>query len=102
MSALGSDRSAVWNQPRPGSTHGRRHPSGEGGTMKPLRTDAAIAFGRALREARRAAGLSQENLAERADSDRTYPSLLERGLRTPSFAVIISLAEALKLDPIQL
>src|SRR5262249_29486257 len=99
MSALGSDGSAVWNQPRPGSPCGRRHPSGEGDTMKPLRTDAAIAFGRALREARRAAGLSQENSAERGDFGRTYPSLLERGLRTPSFAVIISLADALRTDP---
>ena len=70
--------------------------------MKHHRTDAARAFGRALRNARQVAGLSQEKLAERGDFDRTYPSLLERGLRTPTFAVIICLAEALDADPVQL
>jgi hypothetical protein len=34
--------------------------------------------------------------------DRTYPSLLERGLRTPTFFVIISLAEGLNMDPVVL
>src|SRR6267154_2716736 len=44
----------------------------------------ARAFGAILRAARVAAGLSQEVLAERADCDRTYPSLLERLLRQPT------------------
>lgn len=66
------------------------------------RAYAARAFGNALRDARRAAGLTQEKLAELGDLDRTYPSLLERGLRTPTFVVIIDLAKALKTDPIEL
>jgi hypothetical protein len=41
----------------------------------------ALAFGGVLRIAREGAHSTQEALAERADIDRTYPSLLERGLR---------------------
>jgi len=59
------------------------------------RQTVAIAFGRVLRELRRARGLSQEQLASLADFDRTYPSLLERGLRTPTLSVIFRLAEVL-------
>jgi transcriptional regulator with XRE-family HTH domain len=70
--------------------------------MSVRRREAARAFGRALREARRLRGISQEQLAETDDFDRTYPSLLERGLRTPTFFVIISLAEGLNMDPIVL
>jgi len=43
--------------------------------------------------------LSQEQLAELADMDRTYPSLLERGLRTPSLLQLLSIGGALKIRP---
>jgi transcriptional regulator with XRE-family HTH domain len=46
--------------------------------------------------------MSQEDLAERASFDRTYPSLLERGLRTPTLTVLIEIARALDLEPAQL
>jgi transcriptional regulator with XRE-family HTH domain len=59
----------------------------------------AQAFGAALRTARLAAGISQEVLAERADCDRTYPSLLERGLRQPTIGKVIDIAGALHLEP---
>ena len=59
----------------------------------------ARAFGRVLRAARRAAGLSQEALAEAAGLSRTYPSLLERGLREPTLTVLVQLAEALHCNP---
>ena len=59
----------------------------------------AKAFGTVLRAARMSAGISQELLAERADCDRTYPSLLERGLRQPTIGKAIDLAEALHIDP---
>jgi transcriptional regulator with XRE-family HTH domain len=62
------------------------------------RQKVAIAFGRVLREARRQKGLSQEDLAGGADFDRTYPSLLERGLRTPTLTVIFQLAEVLQIS----
>jgi transcriptional regulator with XRE-family HTH domain len=66
------------------------------------RLNAARAFGRALRHARRARGISQERLAELGEFDRTYPGLLERGRRTPTFSVILQLAAALGMDPVVL
>jgi transcriptional regulator with XRE-family HTH domain len=59
------------------------------------RDKVATAFGRVLREARREKGMSQEDLAGDAEHDRTYPSLLERGLRTPTLTVLLNLAKAL-------
>jgi transcriptional regulator with XRE-family HTH domain len=58
----------------------------------------AAAFGAILRTARVGAALSQEELAEAAGIDYTYPSLLERGLRQPSLAMVIALAGALKME----
>ena len=34
--------------------------------------------------------------------DYTYPSLLERGLRTPSLSVVIEIGRALGIEPAQL
>ena len=59
----------------------------------------ARAFGATLKAVRVEAGISQEVLAERADCDRTYPSLLERGLRQPTIGKMIDLASALRVDP---
>jgi len=39
--------------------------------------------------------MSQEDLAGDAELDRTYPSLLERGLRTPTLTVIFAIAKVL-------
>jgi transcriptional regulator with XRE-family HTH domain len=58
----------------------------------------AIAFGRVLREARLQKGLSQDRLASLCDFDRTYPSLLERGLRSPTLAMILRLSQALDIN----
>jgi len=67
------------------------------------RSKVARAFGDVLRAARKeAGGLSQEELAFRADVDRTYPSLLERGLRTPSLDALLRLARALDIAPAML
>jgi len=62
----------------------------------------AIAFGRVLREARLRRRLSQEDLALRAGLDRTYPSLLERGQRQPTLAVVLAVADVLEVAPIVL
>jgi DNA-binding XRE family transcriptional regulator len=59
----------------------------------------ARAFGAVLKAARKAKGLSQEELAADAAIDRTYPSLLERGLREPTLTVLIQLADALDCTP---
>jgi transcriptional regulator with XRE-family HTH domain len=59
------------------------------------RQKVAIAFGRVLREERKNKGMSQEDLAGEAEFDRTYPSLLERGLRTPTLTVLFRIAMVL-------
>ena len=59
----------------------------------------ALAFGRVLRETRREKGISQDRLATLCDVDRTYPSLLERGLRSPNLSMIFRLSKALGVNP---
>ena len=56
-------------------------------------------FGIALREVRLSAGLSQEELAFRADVHTNYVSLLERGRKSPTLGVIVRLAFALAVSP---
>lgn len=70
--------------------------------MSEGRHDTARAFGQALRAARLAKGLSQEQLADGAELDRTTPSLYERGLRTPTLTVLIDIGRALNIDPTRL
>jgi transcriptional regulator with XRE-family HTH domain len=64
--------------------------------------DVAAAFGCVLKTARAGVGVTQEKLSELADIDRTYPSLLERGLREPGLGVVIRIGEALQVDPVLL
>jgi transcriptional regulator with XRE-family HTH domain len=52
-------------------------------------------FGAVIRRRREQANLTQEALADRAHLHRTYISLLERGLRTPSILIVKQLAEGL-------
>lgn len=54
---------------------------------------------RNLRLARKAAGLSQEDLAGLSDLDRTYISSLERGRYAATIDVLEKLAEHLDLEP---
>lgn len=56
-------------------------------------------FGKVLRELRESKQLSQEKLAEYCELDRTYISLLERGLRQPTITTIFKLAKALNISP---
>ncbi|MBE9264272.1 MAG: XRE family transcriptional regulator [Microcystis aeruginosa Ma_QC_Ch_20071001_S25] len=60
--------------------------------------DNLAQFGRCLHNARIQKGLSQERLAEAANLDRTYISLLERGKRNPSLLCLISLCRALNIS----
>jgi transcriptional regulator with XRE-family HTH domain len=57
------------------------------------------AFGDVLRDCRTRAGITQENLAFRAELDRTYVSLLERGLRQPTLETLFRLAAVLEIAP---
>lgn len=59
-------------------------------------------FGKVLRELRENRKLSQEKLAEFCDLDRTYISLLERGLRQPTLTTLFRLSDALNIKPSEL
>lgn len=59
-------------------------------------------FGNALREARKALGLSQEDLALICGLDRTYISGLERGRRNPTLKVILLIATKLGMTASEL
>ena len=58
-----------------------------------------VAFGKILKRYRKKATLSQEKLASGSKLDRTYISLLERGLRQPSLTTILQIAKTLNTDP---
>lgn len=54
-----------------------------------------LAFGQTVKKIRLENNLSQEELGERADLDRTYVSGIERGKRNVSLVNIARLAKAL-------
>lgn len=60
------------------------------------------AFGKVLREFRKAKNQSQEDLAFEATLDRTYISLLELGQRSPTLDTITSLCNALNISLVEL
>lgn len=57
--------------------------------------DFAIIFGRVLRELRKKAGLTQEQLGFEAELERNYISMLERGERQPTLTTLMKLAAPL-------
>ena len=57
--------------------------------------DMARNFAAILREQRKAMGVSQEILAEKADCDSTMISLIERKIRNPTLNLADSLAQGL-------
>lgn len=56
------------------------------------------AFGRRIRELRRARGFSQARLAEAADVTPLTISNIERGVNPPSFTRLARLADALDVE----
>lgn len=64
--------------------------------------DPAIAFGHVLRTLRKEAGLSQEQLSFKAEIERNFVSLIERGVNQPTIRVIFKLANALGTSPSQM
>lgn len=63
-----------------------------------MKSPANVAFGKALRAIRTSRGMSQYGLADEADLDRSYISLLERGLRSPTLETMCSLARGLNVS----
>ena len=60
------------------------------------------AFGKVLSETRKEKGISQEKFAEICGMDRTFISMLERGLRQPTLTSILTIAQALNVKPSKL
>ncbi len=59
----------------------------------------AIRFGENLRRCRRRAGLSQEELGERASLHRTEIGMLEKGQRVARIDTLVQLAGAMAIPP---
>ena len=62
----------------------------------------AKALGQVLKQKRETLGLTQEQLAFEVNLHRTYISLLERGLKSPTLDVIFRISTALKMSPSEL
>jgi transcriptional regulator with XRE-family HTH domain len=69
------------------------------GDRKAPSEDVAARLGENLRRERRRAGLSQDELARRADLHRTAIGLLEQGKRVARADTLIQLAGALSISP---
>jgi transcriptional regulator with XRE-family HTH domain len=61
--------------------------------------DLRKAIGGVLRAKREKLGISQEEVAERAGVDRTYVSILERGLKSPTLETFERICCALRTLP---
>lgn len=59
----------------------------------------AICFGRVLRQLRKEAGWTQEQLGHEAELQRKYISSLELGQKEASLATVMKLAKALRISP---
>jgi transcriptional regulator with XRE-family HTH domain len=61
----------------------------------PAKKRRNVLMGEALRQARKVAGISQEDLAFEAKIDRTYVSHLENGHKSPTIDVLFRLCPVL-------
>ena len=57
-----------------------------------------VAFGKRVREIRKAKGISQEKLAEMAGIDRSYMGNIERGEKNITLKKIYEICDALQID----
>ena len=64
-----------------------------------MNNSLAKLFGDVLKELRSEAGISQENLAYESELDRSFISMLERGLRLPTIATPFQISTSLKKTP---
>lgn len=62
------------------------------------KTKLGTLFGQVLQEARRAKGLTQEDLAALMDYSRVQISYLETGVREPSLEALLRLEPALDME----
>ncbi len=74
----------------------------QGLTRRERRLAEAEWFGGVVRRRREQRGWTQEQLAEGAQISATYLGILERGENVPTLSVILQLATALDLHPMEL
>ena len=72
--------------------------------MSTKREDRSLsrAFGDTVRSMRKEIGLSQEAFADSCGLDRTYVSLIERGIRNPTIKTVWTVAKGLGKRPSEL
>jgi transcriptional regulator with XRE-family HTH domain len=70
--------------------------------MLPVSQNSKAILGKTIRDRRVELGLSQEELAEKADLHRTYVGGVERGERNVSLENIVRIARALQIVPSRL
>lgn len=56
--------------------------------------------GQALREIRKSKEVSQEKLVLDSGLDRTYVSLIERGINSPTIRAVVKMARILNVPPL--
>ncbi len=67
-----------------------------------MKKSLAMIFGEVLKELRKEAGISQEDLANECELDRSFISMLERGLRMPTIETVFKLSKALQKRPFEI
>ncbi|MDB5275445.1 MAG: family transcriptional regulator [Ferruginibacter sp.] len=67
-----------------------------------MNNSLAKAFGSVLKELRNEAGISQENLAYECELDRSFISMLERGLRIPTLETLFKISTPLNKAPFEI
>lgn len=67
-----------------------------------METQALNYLGHIIRKKREAQGLTQFEVAEKANLDRNYIGMVERGERNPSYLSLIKIAKGLNMTVDQL
>lgn len=65
-------------------------------------SEISIKLGQVIRERRKSLALSQEKLAFASGLHRTYISLIERGLKSPTIETLFKLSKTLGVRPSEL
>jgi transcriptional regulator with XRE-family HTH domain len=76
----------------------KRDQAGKNRYIQPL-PGPERSFGEALRALRKERGISQEQLALDSGLDRTYISLIERGVQSPTIRSVVKIAAVLCVRP---
>ncbi len=73
--------------------------AGDATSSQKGKLSAKAAFGAALRDARMALGMSQDELSARSGYQRAYISQIERGLNSPTLEMVFAVCGVLEVKP---